>query len=73
MPISVFAGFVGVGPGFLLMPTLTLVGYSARLAAAMNSVAVTVPSFTAFATHLPTATFDRPIVIATSIASVIGA
>ncbi len=73
LPISVFAGFLGVGPGFLLMPTLTLVGYSARLAAATNSVAATVPSFTAFATHLPTATFDWPIVIVTSIASVIGA
>ena len=73
VPISVFAGFLGVGPGFLLMPTLTLVGYSARLAAATNSVAVTVPSFTAFVTHLPTATFDWPIVIVTSIASVIGA
>lgn len=48
VPISVFAGFLGVGPGFLLMPTLTLVGYSARLAAATNSVAVTVPSFSAF-------------------------
>jgi uncharacterized membrane protein YfcA len=72
-PISVFAGFLGVGPGFLLMPTLTLVGYSARLAAATNSVAVTLPSFSAFATHLPTATFDWPTVIVTSIAAVIGA
>ena len=72
-PISVFAGFLGVGPGFLLMPTLTLVGYSARLAAATNSVAVTVPSFSAFISHLPTATFDWPTVIVTSIASVIGA
>ena len=71
-PISVFAGFLGVGPGFLLMPTLTLVGYSARLAAATNSVAVTVPSFSAFISHLPTATFDWPTVIITSIAAVIG-
>jgi uncharacterized membrane protein YfcA len=72
-PISVFAGFLGVGPGFLLMPTLTLVGYSARLAAATNSVAVTLPSFSAFVSHLPTASFAWPVVIATSIASVIGA
>jgi uncharacterized membrane protein YfcA len=71
-PISVFAGFLGVGPGFLLMPTLALVGYSARLAAATNSVAVTVPSFAAFISHLPTATFDWPTVIITSIAAVIG-
>jgi uncharacterized membrane protein YfcA len=73
VPISVFAGFLGVGPGFLLMPTLTLVGYSARLAAATNSVAVTLPSFSAFVSHLGTASFDWPTVITTSIASVIGA
>jgi len=73
VPISVFAGFLGVGPGFLLMPTLTLVGYSARLAAATNSVAVTLPSFSAFASHLGTASFDWTTVIATSIISVTGA
>ncbi len=73
VPISVFAGFLGVGPGFLLMPTLTLVGYSARLAAATNSVAVTLPSFSAFAGHLGSATFDWPTVIVTSVAAVVGA
>jgi hypothetical protein len=36
-------------------------------------VAVTLPSFSAFVTHLPTATFDWGVVVATSIASVIGA
>jgi uncharacterized protein len=71
-PISVFAGFLGVGPGFLLMPTLTIVGYSARLAAATNSVAVTVPSFSAFISHLGTAQFDWPTVIITSIAAMLG-
>jgi uncharacterized membrane protein YfcA len=72
-PISVFAGFLGVGPGFLLMPTLTLVGYSARLAAATNSVAVTLPSFSAFLAHLGTASLDPVLVGATSVASVAGA
>ena len=72
-PISVFAGFLGVGPGFLLMPTLTLVGYSARLAAATTAVAVTLPSFSAFASHLGTARFEWGLVIATSIAAVVGA
>lgn len=72
VPISVFAGFLGVGPGFLLMPTLTLVGYSARLAAATNSVAVTLPSFSAFASHLGNARFDWGLVAATSVAAVIG-
>ncbi len=72
VPISVFAGFLGVGPGFLLMPTLTFVGYSARLAAATNSVAVTLPSFSAFASHLGSARFDWGLVAATSVAAVIG-
>ena len=72
-PISVFAGFLGVGPGFLLMPTLTLVGYSARLAAATNSVVVTLPSFSAFLSHLGTATFDWPTVLVTSVAAMAGA
>jgi len=71
--ISVFAGLLGVGPGFLLMPTLVLLGYTARLAAATNSVIVTLPSFSAFLTHLPEAQFDWLMLVLTSIASVIGA
>lgn len=71
-PISIFAGFLGVGPGFLLMPALTMVGYSARLAAATNSVAVTVPSFSAFVSHLGTARFDWPTLVITSLAAVVG-
>jgi uncharacterized protein len=71
-PISVFAGFLGVGPGFLLMPTLTMVAYSARLAAATTAVVVMLPSFSAFASHLGSAQFEWGLVIATSIAAVIG-
>ena len=71
--ISVFAGFLGVGPGFLLMPTLVLLGYTARLAAATNSVIVTLPSFSAFITHLPNAQFDWLMLFLTSITAVIGA
>lgn len=71
--IGVFAGLLGVGPGFLLMPALVLFGYTARLAAATNSVIVTLPSFSAFATHLPDARFDWTLLILTSIAAVIGA
>jgi len=71
--IGVFAGFLGVGPGFLLMPTLVFLGYTARIAAATNSVAVTLPSFSAFASHLGTAQFDWAMIVATSIAAVVGA
>lgn len=71
--IGIFAGFLGVGPGFLMMPTLVMLGYTARLAAATNSVIVTLPSFSAFITHLPSAQFDWLMLILTSITAVIGA
>lgn len=71
--IGVFAGFLGVGPGFLLMPTLVLVGYTARIAAATNSLAVTLPSFSAFAAHWPTASFDPPLLGTTAITATLGA
>ena len=71
--IAVFAGFLGVGPGFLMMPTLVMLGYTARLAAATNSVIVTLPSFSAFATHLGAAQFDWLMLGLTSVTGVIGA
>ena len=71
--IGVFAGFLGVGPGFLLMPSLVMLGYTARIAAATNSVIVTLPSFSAFATHLGSAQFDWLMLGLTSVAAVIGA
>lgn len=71
--IGVFAGFLGVGPGFLLMPSLVMVGYTARIAAATNSVIVTLPSFSAFIAHLGDAQFDWVMVGLTSVAAVIGA
>lgn len=71
--IGVFAGFLGVGPGFLMMPTLVMLGYTARIAAATNSVIVTLPSFSAFIAHLEDAQFDWLMVSITSVAAVIGA
>lgn len=71
--IGVFAGFLGVGPGFLLMPSLVMLGYTARIAAATNSVIVTLPSFSAFIAHLADAQFDWVMVGMTSVTAVIGA
>ncbi|HKZ86236.1 MAG TPA: sulfite exporter TauE/SafE family protein [Anaerolineae bacterium] len=71
--IGVFAGFLGVGPGFLMMPTLVMLGYTARIAAATNSVIVTLPSFSAFAGHLSSAHFDWLMLGLTSVTAVIGA
>ncbi|MCG2799439.1 MAG: sulfite exporter TauE/SafE family protein [Cellulomonas sp.] len=58
VPIAVLAGMLGVGPGFLLMPALILVGYAPKVAAGITAVAVTLPSFTALVPHLSTAQID---------------
>ncbi len=57
-PISVAAGMLGVGPGFLLLPTLILLHYEPKHAAAINALAVTPPSFSALIPHLGTAQVD---------------
>ena len=58
VPISLLAGLLGVGPGFLLMPALILVGFAPKRAAAINAVAVTPPSFSALIPHISTMTVD---------------
>ena len=71
--IAIFAGFLGVGPGFLMMPSLVMVGYTARIAAATNAVIVTLPSYSAFAAHMGDAQFDWLMLILTSITAALGA
>lgn len=63
VPISVVAGMLGVGPGFLLLPALILVGYESKHAAAMNALAVTPPSFSALLPHLATARMDLRLTV----------
>jgi len=58
VPIAILAGLLGVGPGFLLMPVLILVGFDPKNAAGITAVAVTLPSFTALIPHLSTADVD---------------
>lgn len=58
VPISVAAGMLGVGPGFLLLPTLILLGYEPKHAAGINALAVTPPSFSALIPHIGTARVD---------------
>ncbi len=58
IPISALSGFLGVGPGFLLLPTLILLGFEAKDAAGMNVLAITPPSFSALIPHLRTAQFN---------------
>ncbi|WP_322792843.1 sulfite exporter TauE/SafE family protein [Bellilinea sp.] len=63
IPISVLAGFLGVGPGFLLLPTLILVGFEPKKAAGINAFAVTPPSFSALIPHLKTAIWDPTLTV----------
>ncbi len=72
IPISVLSGFLGVGPGFLLMPTLILVGFEAKHAAGMNALAVTPPSFSALIPHLPSAQFNITLTVALLVVGAIG-
>ena len=72
VPISVLAGLLGVGPGFLLMPTLILVGFDAKRAAAINAVAVTPPSFSALIPHISTTTVDLHLAAVLVVVGAIG-
>lgn len=73
VPISILAGFLGIGPGFLLMPTLILLGFEAKRAAGINAFAVTPPSFSALLPHLPTAVWDLPLTISLLVVGALGA
>lgn len=73
VPISILAGFLGIGPGFLLMPTLILLGFEAKRAAGMNAFAVSPPSFSALVPHLSAAVWDIHLTVALLIVGAAGA
>jgi uncharacterized membrane protein YfcA len=73
VPISVLAGFLGIGPGFLLMPTLILVGFNAKKAAGINAFAVCPPSFSALIPHIGTAQWDMGLALPLLAAGAVGA
>ena len=72
IPISALSGLLGVGPGFLLMPTLIILGFKAKNAAGINALAVTPPSFSALIPHLKTAQIDISLALWLIIAGAIG-
>lgn len=77
IPISIFSALLGVGPGFLLLPTMTLLCYEPKHAAAITAVVVTLPSFSALIPHLATAKIalgtTLVLVVVGAIASFLGA
>jgi hypothetical protein len=64
IPISIVSGFLGVGPGFLLLPTLILTGFEPKKAAGINAFAVCPPSFSSLVPHLSTASWNLPLTLA---------
>lgn len=73
IPIAFLSGLLGVGPGFLLMPALILLGFEPKKAAGINAFAVTPPSFSAVIPHLTSARFDTKLTLLLLFAGVIGA
>ena len=75
-PIALFSAMLGVGPGFLLVPVMLYLGWSARSAAATNAVAVVPSSLAALLPHLGSATVNvaqyAPIVALAAVAALLG-
>ncbi len=57
-PIALLTGFIGVGPGFMLVPVLAQCGVRFKEAAALNSFAVVPSSFAAAWIHFGHAHFE---------------
>ena len=72
VPIAVLSGMLGVGPGFLLLPTLVIAGFAMKPAAAITAVAVIPPSFTALIPHLHNAQWHPGLTLALLVAGVLG-
>jgi uncharacterized membrane protein YfcA len=72
-PAAFISGFVGVGPGFLLVPLMVHFGIDIRRAAAINAVAVTPSSFAAAAPHMAHMTLEMNFVLTLCVAGAAGA
>ncbi|MCS6923324.1 MAG: sulfite exporter TauE/SafE family protein [Fimbriimonadales bacterium] len=67
-PIAIYSTMLGVGVGFLLVPTLIALGMEPKRAAGTNALVVTAQSATAFIAHAPHAQFE-PSVLLTALAT----
>ncbi len=72
IPISILSGFLGVGPGFLLMPSLIVLGFEPKKAAGINAFAVCPPSFSALIPHIATAHWNIHMTVILVIVGSIG-
>ncbi|MCS7273586.1 MAG: sulfite exporter TauE/SafE family protein [Fimbriimonadales bacterium] len=73
VPITVYSTMLGVGVGFLLVPTLIALGMEPKRAAGSNALVVFAQSATAFVAHLPTARLDSVALAAALATGALGA
>lgn len=72
-PIAALSGYLGVGPGFLLVPVMMYSGFTTRRAAAMNAVAVTPASFVSLLPHVERAVVDPAFAVPIVLSAACGA
>lgn len=70
--IGFIAGLLGVGGGFLFVPMMMAMGYKTKDAAATSAFVVIFSSFSGFAGHLAEGHYEWPLMVATTVAVVIG-
>ncbi len=70
--VGFVAGLLGIGGGFLFVPTLIAVGYPTKQAAATSAFVVVFSSFSGFAGHVAEGHYDWRIMILGLVAVVIG-
>ena len=70
--IGFIAGLLGVGGGFLFVPMMLAMGYKTKEAAATSAFVVIFSSFSGFAGHLAEGHYEWPLMIATTVAVIVG-
>ena len=70
--IGFIAGLLGVGGGFLFVPMMMAMGYKTKEAAATSAFVVIFSSFSGFAGHLAEGHYEWPLMLATTLAVIIG-
>lgn len=77
VPIAILTGFIGVGPGFLLVPAMMRHGIDIKRAAGLNALAATPASFAAMIPHWEhmaiSAELAIPLLASGALGAVVGA
>lgn len=71
--VGIGAAFTGLGGGFLMVPILLLVGYSAHKAVGTSFLAIVVISVSALVAHSKLANVDYKVGILLGLGGIIGA